>query len=99
MALPSPAVAAPQSNSGGAPKTANGQTTDVLESYKQTIDRWVAPDLFRRQSELSVAKAKQAIADYKKAAGGAAGAPELMVFASRGRAPVLYTAINPVETR
>jgi len=52
---------------------------DVLEPYKQTIDRWLWPDAFRKQ-DTSVAKAKQAIANYKKAVGEPAGLAELMVF-------------------
>ncbi len=39
---------------------------DVLESYKKTIDRWLWPDLFRKQ-DTSVSQAKRAISDYKKA--------------------------------
>jgi hypothetical protein len=57
-----------------------GLVEDVLETYKQTITRWLYPDIFRRQDTTSVAKAKQAIADYKKAVGDPAGAAELMVF-------------------
>jgi hypothetical protein len=52
---------------------------DALESYKETIDRWLYPDVFRKQ-DTSVAKAKQAIADYKKAVGQPGGLAELMVF-------------------
>src|SRR5277367_5002794 len=52
---------------------------DVLEPYKQTIDRWLWPDVLRRQ-DTSVTKALQAISDYKKAAGKPAGLAELMVF-------------------
>src|SRR5216684_457244 len=56
-----------------------GLGEDVLEPYKQTIDRWLWPDVFRKQ-DTSVAKAKQAIASYKKAVGEPAGLAELMVF-------------------
>jgi len=52
---------------------------DVLKPYKQTIDRWLWPDVLRNQNT-SVAKAKQAISNYKKAVGEAAGMAELMVF-------------------
>jgi hypothetical protein len=52
---------------------------DVLEPYKKTIDRWLWPDVSRRQ-ETSVSKAKQAIYDYKKALGDPEGLAELMVF-------------------
>ena len=52
---------------------------DVLKPYKATIDRWLWPDVFNNQ-DTSVAKAKKAIADYKKASGTAEGLAELMVF-------------------
>lgn len=39
---------------------------DVLKPYKATIARWLWPDVFKNQ-DASVAKAKKAIADYKKA--------------------------------
>ncbi len=52
---------------------------DVLKPYKTTIDRWLWPDIFKNR-DTSVAKAKKAIADYKKAIGQAEGLAELMVF-------------------
>jgi hypothetical protein len=52
---------------------------NVLQPYKQTIDRWLWPDVLRRQ-ETSVAKAKEAISSYKKAVGDSVGMAELMVF-------------------
>lgn len=52
---------------------------DVLKPYKGTIDRWLWPDVFKNQ-DTSVAKAKKAVADYKKASGTAEGLAELMVF-------------------
>ena len=52
---------------------------DVLKPYKLTIDRWLWPDVIRNQ-DTSVAKAKKAIGDYKKAVGGLEGLAELMVF-------------------
>ncbi len=52
---------------------------DVLKPYKVTIDRWLWPDVFKNQ-DTSVAKAKKAIADYKKAVGQSQGLAELMVF-------------------
>jgi hypothetical protein len=52
---------------------------DVLKPYKMTIDRWLWPDVFKRQ-DISVAKAKKAISDYKKAIGHPEGLAELMVF-------------------
>ncbi len=56
-----------------------GLGEDVLGPYKKTIDRWLWPNVLRRQGT-SVSKAKQAIADYKKALGDAEGVAELMVF-------------------
>jgi hypothetical protein len=52
---------------------------DVLKPYKQTLDRWLWPDVVRNQ-DISVSKAKKAIADYKKAIGLPDGLAELMVF-------------------
>jgi hypothetical protein len=52
---------------------------DVLRPYKEALDRWLWPDVMRRQ-DTSVIKAKQAISNYKKAVGEAAGLAELMVF-------------------
>jgi hypothetical protein len=56
-----------------------GLGQDVLEPYKQTIDRWLWPDVLRNE-DTSVAKAKQALTNYKKAVGEPAGLAELMVF-------------------
>jgi len=56
-----------------------GMSEDVLKPYKQTIDRWLSPDVFRNQAT-SVVKAKQAISNYKKAVGEPGGTAELMVF-------------------
>jgi hypothetical protein len=52
---------------------------DVLKPYKETLDRWLWPDVLRNQ-DMSVVKAKQAISSYKKAVGDPAGLAELMVF-------------------
>ena len=52
---------------------------DGLKPYKETIDRWLWPDVLRNQ-DASVVKAKQAISSYKKAVGEPAGLAELMVF-------------------
>jgi len=52
---------------------------DVLEPYKSTIDRSVCPDVMRNQ-DISVAKVKKAISDYKKAIGRPEGLAELAVF-------------------
>jgi len=52
---------------------------DVLEPYKITIDRWVCPDVMLNQ-DISIAKAKKAIFDYKKAIGRPEEVAELTVF-------------------
>ena len=52
---------------------------DVLKPYKAAIDRWLWPNVLQQQYT-SVAKAKKAITDYKKASGTADGLVELMVF-------------------
>jgi hypothetical protein len=52
---------------------------DPLEPYKATISRWVCPDVMRNQN-VSVAKAKKAIADYKKAIGRPEGLAELSIY-------------------
>jgi hypothetical protein len=56
-----------------------GLGEDVLKPYEETLDRWLWPDPLRNQG-ISVAKAKQAIASYRKAVGEPAGLAELMVF-------------------
>ena len=56
-----------------------GLGEDVLEPYKETIDRWLWPDVLRNQ-DTSVSQAKQAISDYKKAVGDPEGVAELMIF-------------------
>lgn len=56
-----------------------GLGDDVLKPYQATIDRWLWPDVFKNQ-DISVAKAKKAISDYKKAIGQPDGLAELMVF-------------------
>jgi hypothetical protein len=56
-----------------------GLGDDVLKPYKVTIDRWLWPDVFKNQ-DTSVAKAKKAIADFKKAIGQPESLAELMVF-------------------
>ena len=52
---------------------------DVLKPYKETLQRWLSPDVLRSQDP-SVVKAKQAISGYKKAVGEPAGIAELIVF-------------------
>jgi hypothetical protein len=56
-----------------------GLSGDVLKPYKQTLERWLSPDVLRNQ-DTSVTKAKQAISAYRKATGEPAGLAELMVF-------------------
>jgi hypothetical protein len=56
-----------------------GLGEDPLQAYKKTVDRWLWPDVFRRQ-QTSVARAKRAITQYKKALGDSVGLAELLVF-------------------
>ena len=56
-----------------------GLGDDILKPYKETLDRWLWPDVLRNQ-DTSVVKAKQAISNYKKAVGEPVGLAELMVF-------------------
>ena len=56
-----------------------GLGEDVLKPYKETLDRWLWPDVLRNQ-DTSVVRAKQAISSFKKAVGDLAGVAELMVF-------------------
>ena len=49
-----------------------GLGDDVLKPFKETIERWLWPDVFRNQ-DTSVSKAKQAIAEYRKAVGDPEG--------------------------
>ena len=56
-----------------------GLGDDVLKPYKETLDRWLWPDVLRNQ-DTSVVKAKQAISSYKNAVGDPVGLAELMVF-------------------
>src|SRR4051812_35323223 len=56
-----------------------GLGADVLEPYRETLDRCLWPDVLRNQ-DTSVVKAKQAISSYRKAVGEPAGLAELMAF-------------------
>src|SRR5450631_3364870 len=56
-----------------------GLGEDVLKPYRETLDRWLWPNVLRNQ-DTSVVKAKQAISSYRKAVGEPAGLAELMVF-------------------
>ncbi|MEI8323852.1 MAG: hypothetical protein WCH44_00550 [Betaproteobacteria bacterium] len=53
---------------------------DVLKPYKATIELWLWPDLTKKTPNISVSKAKKAVADYKKAIGQPQGLAELTVF-------------------
>lgn len=54
-----------------------GVGDDALKPYKTTISRWVCPDFHQA---ISVAKAKKAISDYRKAICHPESLAELMVF-------------------
>lgn len=56
-----------------------GLGKDILKPYKETLDRWLWPDVLRHQ-DTSVVKANQAISSFKRAVGDLAGLAELMVF-------------------
>jgi hypothetical protein len=56
-----------------------GLGADPLKPYKTVISRWVCPDVFKNQ-HVSVARAKKAMSDYKKAVGRPQGMAELSVF-------------------
>jgi hypothetical protein len=56
-----------------------GIGSDPLAPFKKVISRWIYPDLIKGQN-VSVAKAKKAIADYRKAVGRPEGITELCVF-------------------
>jgi hypothetical protein len=56
-----------------------GLGADVLKPHKIKIDRWLSPDLLKNQN-VSTAKAKKAITDYKNAVGRPEELAELMVF-------------------
>lgn len=55
-----------------------GLGDDPLQPYKATITQWINPPDYRKPQ--SVAKAKKAISDYKKALGQPEGLAELTVF-------------------
>ena len=59
---------------------------DVLDPYKATIDRWLWPEVCKNQ-DVSVSKAKMAIADYKKASGRPEGLAELMIESGGEKIP------------
>ena len=56
-----------------------GLGPDVLAPYKEALDRWLWPDVLRKQ-DTSVVKAKHSISSHRKAVGKPAGLAELMVF-------------------
>jgi hypothetical protein len=53
--------------------------SDPLRPYKETISRWICPDVYRQQ-DCSMSKAKKAISDYRKAVDRLEGMAELTVF-------------------
>jgi hypothetical protein len=53
--------------------------SNPLDPYKAAISRWICPDVLRNRP-VSVAKAKKAISDYKKAIGHPEGMAELTTF-------------------
>ena len=65
-----------------------GLGPDPLAPYKATISRWIYPDLIRGQV-ISVAKAKKAISDHRKAIRSPAGVAELSVFYCESAARLL----------
>ena len=52
--------------------------SDPIAPYKETISRWVNPNVYKGQ-DYSLSKAKKAISDYKKAIGAPEGMAELTV--------------------
>jgi hypothetical protein len=56
-----------------------GLGADTLKPYKNTISCWIWPDITRGQ-EISISKAKKAIADYRKAVDRPEESAELMTF-------------------
>src|SRR6516225_7736656 len=56
-----------------------GLGPDQLKPYKADISKWISPDLMRNQP-VSVSRAKNVIAHYKKAIGRPEGLVELSVF-------------------
>ena len=56
-----------------------GVGSDPLTPFKRVISPWIYPDLMKGQN-VSVAKAKKAIADYRKAAGRPEGMGEFSIF-------------------
>jgi hypothetical protein len=52
---------------------------DQLKPFKESISKWISPDIMKGQP-ISVSKAKKAIADYKKAIGRPNGMAELSIF-------------------
>ena len=52
---------------------------DNLKPYKEIIERWVCPNIFRNQ-DISISKAKKAISEYRKAVGSPEGMTELSIF-------------------
>ena len=73
-----------------------GLGADPLMPYKKTISRWISPDVVRGQ-DISVAKAKKAISDYRKAIGLPEGVAELSVHYCEAAASLLsYCGMDDV---
>jgi hypothetical protein len=70
-----------------------GLGEDVLKPYKETLDRWLWPDVLRNQ-DTSVVKAKQAISSYKKAVGDPVGLAELMEFTANALRDSSATSVS-----
>jgi len=73
-----------------------GVGSDLLGPYKETLDRWLWPDVSRNE-DTSVTKAKQAISSYRKAVGEPAGLAELMVFYCECAAGFCNNLVNQDE--
>jgi hypothetical protein len=76
-----------------------GLGVDALEPYKNTINRWLWPDVLKNQST-SVSAAKKAIADYKRATGQPEGLARLttlvVAYARSSRKPQQEWLIGPL---
>ena len=49
---------------------------DALEEYKQIVQRYVYPDVTKRNQDISLSGARKAISEYKKATGNLVGTLE-----------------------
>jgi len=69
-----------------------------VKAYKDVVTRWVYPDVFKHQ-DVSAAKAKNAIADYRKARGDTQGLVDLMArrAANRNTCPLFSPLLLPAR--